>query len=434
MNALGRRSNGKWAAPTVADFGGRQGAGKTATVEAREGAGLTEFGESLIIHSAHEFPTANESFLKMADVFTNWDELRVKVKRIRFANGEQQISLLPEHGGGRLLYKARTGGSGRGYRKAALIVYDEAQHITAEHVGASGPTRLAHPNPQAWYAGSGGFSTSTQAWKLRRLALIGDPLTRLAYSEFTGQKATIIDGKVALENPDPLDRDAWAAANPGLGRWVSEEAMETLYSELTPEVFAREILCVWEPDPGEMVGAALPNWGLLEDVKASVCSHDQWALAVASDRSSAAVGVAGRDKQGRLRLEVWRAGEGTDWIQSAIVAKYRQKKLAIRIHTAGPEGSFIVPLRAAGVDVTEVSTPEVAQATGSVLDAAANNRLSHLGQTELDRAVSAAVLRTTPEGASIWHRKLASGDVSPLVAVTVAAGAVPVETRRPRIY
>lgn len=433
-NALGRRADGRWAAPTVADFGGRQGAGKTADMEAREGAGLTEFGERLLIHSAHEFPTANESFLKMAGLFTEWDELRAQVKKIRWANGEQAIWLL---NGARLLYKARTGGSGRGYRKADFLGYDEAQHITAEHVGASGPTRLANPNPQAWYAGSGGFSTSVQAWKLRRLAMqamAGLAAPRLAYSEFTGQRWQIIDGKVTLENPPPDDLDATAAANPGFGRWVTEEAVETLFNELTPDVFAREIQCVWEPDPGDIVGTALPNWHALADDRSSVVSHDHWALAVAPDRSSAAIGVAGRDRQGKLHVECWRSEPGTDWVERAIVHKYKQKRLPIMIHQAGPESSFMLPLREQGVEVVEVTTVDLARATGQLLDAAANSRLSHLGQPELDRAVSGALLRTTPEGAAIWFRKLASAELSPLIACTVAAGAVPSENRKPRIH
>ncbi len=49
------------------------------------------FGTELIIHTAHEFPTANESFLQLGAVFDAHDELRRKVARIRYANGEQEI-------------------------------------------------------------------------------------------------------------------------------------------------------------------------------------------------------------------------------------------------------------------------------------------------------------------------------------------------------
>src|SRR5262245_61445927 len=70
--AMGRRRDGKWAAATVGNFEPRQ-AGKNDTVAARELAGLILLEERLIIHTAHEFPTANEAFLRMAEVFQTWD-------------------------------------------------------------------------------------------------------------------------------------------------------------------------------------------------------------------------------------------------------------------------------------------------------------------------------------------------------------------------
>ena len=101
----------------------------------------------------------------MGEIDENWDDLRRKVARIRYANGEQGIELLS---GQRLKYRARTGGSARGFAKADLIVYDEAQHLAREHVAGSGPAKLANPNSQTWYAGSGGMTTSAKAWEIRR--------------------------------------------------------------------------------------------------------------------------------------------------------------------------------------------------------------------------------------------------------------------------
>lgn len=210
--------------------------------------------------------------------------------------------------------------------------------------------------------------------------------------------------------------------------------METLHDELTDEVFLREILCCWEPDPGDMVGVALPNWRALEDAESSVVSQDSWALAVAPDRSFSAIGVAGRDRRGNLHVEVWRSDKGTEWVLETVAAKYRKKRLPIRVHQAGPESSFVMPLREAGVEVVEISTGDLARATGQLLDAAANSSLSHLGQRELDMAVAGGVLRSTPEGAAIWARRITSAEISPLVAVTVAAGGVPVESKKPRIH
>jgi hypothetical protein len=138
-------------------------------------------------------------------VFENWDDLRRLVTRIRYANGEQGIELLS---GQRLKYRARTGGSGRGFAKAGLLVYDEAQHLAREHVAASGPTKMANANSQTWYAGSGGLSTSSVTWEMRRAAILGRG-GRLAYTEMTGETIAVGGSDIVTAPPDPFDRDVW---------------------------------------------------------------------------------------------------------------------------------------------------------------------------------------------------------------------------------
>lgn len=268
-NAGGERADGSWAATRVADFGPRQGTGKNDKIAAWELAHLLLFGTELIIHTAHEFPTANESFLRLVAVFDAWDELRKKVLRIRYANGEQGIEL---RSGQRLKYRARTGGSGRGFAKAGLLIYDEAQHLGREHVAASGPAKLANPNSQTWYAGSGGLSTSAVAWDVRRAALSGAG-GRLAYTEMTAEQVRLVDGRVYSTTPDPTDREVWYQCIPGLGRWVTEEAVEALYDELGPELFAREIECVWDPEPSTVVADAKLNPAKWESTRIDRAPH-----------------------------------------------------------------------------------------------------------------------------------------------------------------
>lgn len=433
-NALGRRTDGMWAAPTVGDFGGRQGAGKTVCIEARELVGLIVLNEQLQMHTAHEFPTTNESFLKMAGLFTEWDDLRKRVKRIRYANGEQAIELTS---GQRLKYKARTAGGGRGFRKADLLVYDEAQHIQGEHVAASGPTRLANPNPQAWYAGSGGLAGSHQAWALRRRALSGKG-GRLAYSEFTGQRVELVDGKVQLTNPEPDDRDAWAMANPGLGRWVTEEGMEVVVDELG-ELAPRECMCVWEPELGTDGGGNMPNWSQCGDEVSVIASHHMWAIATSPDRKWSTIGVAGWRADDKRHVATQYRRSGTDWVIDEAVAFWKSCKIPVRIWKNGPEASFIALLRERGVQVVEVSTPEVSQATGQMRDGVEAGTVRHPvhesgALSALDRAVAGAELRTSSDGASLWSQKLSTVEITPLVACTVALGGVPNEVRPPRVY
>ncbi len=96
----------------------------------------------------------------------------------------------------------------------------------------------------------------------------------------------------------------------------------------------------------------------------------------------------------------------------------------MRIHKSGPEAAFIAPLRERGVEVIEVTTAEVAQATGQLIDAANAGQLVHLGQPSLDKALRGAVLRLSSDGASVWSQRSSSVEITPLVAVTVALGGV----------
>jgi hypothetical protein len=427
--AMGERADGSWAALHVGDFKGRQGGGKSDTIAAREFYGLIAGREPLIIHTAHEFPTANESFLRLVDVFTNWDDLRSKVQRVLYGNGTQSINL---KSGQRILYKARTGGAGRGFTKAALVVYDEAQHVQAEHVAASGPTRLAFPNSQSWYAGSGGFETSRMAWRLRRRALSGSG-GRLAYVEGTAEQVSLVNDRIVSVRPDPEDRDGWAMANPGLGRWVTEESLAALFDELGPDLFARECMCVWEPDIDEQPEGLVPSWPDLVDADSSIVSHHSIALDVSPDRQWAAFAGAGRRKDGRLHVEAWERRPRTDWVLDVGKSSWDLLHIPLRIQSGSPAGSFIAPFRELGVGVVEVTALEHAQALGQFLDACTNDALRHRSMTSLNAAVKGAVVRTSGD-TDVLARRTSKVDISPLVAVVIAVGGVPALDRRPRVH
>jgi hypothetical protein len=434
-NALGERADGSWSATTVADFGPRQGSGKSDTINARELAGLVLFGERLIIHTAHEFPTANESFLRLVAVFDAWDDLRKLVARIRYGNGSQAIEFLS---GQRVVYKARTAGGVRGFAKADLTVYDEAQHIKAEHVAASGPAKLANPNAQSWYAGSGGLEASKQAWQLRKMALRGEG-ARLAYTEHTAEDVWVSEtGTVKSVRPENvMSRDVWVGAIPGYGIWVTDESLEALHLELggDDELFAREALCVWDTEPGEEVGVIdLDEWSTLADAAkddypgSQIVDRHCFALDVAADRSWAAFGVAGRRSDGLLHVEVVETAKRTGWVVDVGKALFEEWGLPIRVQKGSPAASFTDELRDAGVDVLEVSVGEFGEAVGRFLDAVENKTLRHTRQGSLFGALKGAVLRSSGD-ASVWARRTSKADISPLVAVTLALGgvAVPVE-------
>lgn len=407
---LGERGDGTWAAATVADFEPRQ-QGKNDTCAARELAGLVLFGERLILHTAHEFPTANESFLRLVAVFENWDDLRRRVARIRYANGEQGIEFRT---GQRLKYRARTGGSGRGFAEVDLTVYDEAQHMQPEHAAASGPARLANANSQAWYMGSGGISTSQLAWRMRKRALTGGA-GRFAYVEHTAEQVSLVDGRVVTERPDPLDRDAWARANPAYGRRVSDESLMALYDELGPDLFARECLCLWDLEPGSET-SVIPaeSWAACLTDGAWDNAGTAYALDVSPDARSCAIAAADG-----THVEIVKHSTGIGWVVASCVAR-RDRFREIILDPAGPAGQLVAPLEAVGITVRRVSTEEAKAACASFLTSVVERSLIHMGQRELDEAVTNADRRDVGDGGWLWSRRRSTVDIAPLYASTLA--------------
>jgi hypothetical protein len=107
--------------------------GKGSLFEARELAGLFLLGERLIMHSAHEYKTAAEGFLRIRGLIDDTDWLRKRVKRIRTSHGEEGVELYGTGrnrmtGGQRLRFVARSAGSGRGF-SGDCVILDEAYNL-----------------------------------------------------------------------------------------------------------------------------------------------------------------------------------------------------------------------------------------------------------------------------------------------------------------
>jgi hypothetical protein len=85
-----------------------------------------------------------------------------------------------------------------------------------------------------------------------------------------------------------------------------------------------------------------------------------------------------------------------------------------------PAWSLETELTDAEVDLVPVSTQEHAQGCGDFFDAVMDGQLRHLGQAELDAAVAGADRKFYGDS-WLWSRRTSNADISPLVAVTLAA-------------
>lgn len=411
--ALGETKDGRWSAFEVGLIVPRQN-GKGAVLEARELAGLFLFGENLILHSAHEFKTAQEAFLRVRQWVDNTDWLRKRVARIRTSHGDEGIEL---KSGARLRFVARSGGSGRGF-SGDTIILDEAFNLPASAMAALLPTLSARPNPQLWYTSSAGMDASEQLRRVRDRGVKGDDKS-LCYMEWSADPKCDFD-----------DREAWALANPAMGGRISEEFIERERAAMPELEFGRERLGIWD-DPKSQAVLDVDVWAAEADPLSEVLDPVAFAVDVTPDREWASIALAGRRRDGKTHAEVVERRRGTGWVVDRLQElRDRWKPAAIAVDVGASAGALVPRLEESGVEVLKIGTRDYGQACGGFFDLVMNGEddgrggvrrnFVHLDQPQLNDAVEAARKRPMgTEGAWAWHRR-DSTDISPLVAVTLA--------------
>jgi len=424
---LAEKPNGKWAAFEAALIASRQNL-KTFVFEIVVLADLYLFDTSMVVWTAHEFSTTMEAFRDFTTLIESNAHLSRRVKKISNANGEEGIEFST---GQRLRFKARTKAGGRGLTGDRLIL-DEAFALQPSHMGSLMPTMSAmsiNGNPQILYGSSAGQIQSDVLRGLRdRGRNGGDP--SLVYIEFCAPEDGCAEagcdhhvGSVGCVLDDP---EMWRLSNPALGRRISEEFVAAERRSLPPEEFARERLGWWEDPIGASVVLPLDSWRLCAD-ESSVPDHAPVvAVDVSPDRSRASIAAAALRSDGRVHVEVVQTGPGVDWVVdrlSSLVTRPRR----IVADARSPAGSLITEAELVGVEIEPVTTTQHARSCGLLYDLVVAERVRHLGDPVLDRALAGASKRIVGDGAWLWSRKSSRVDISPLVAVTLAVGAVGVD-------
>jgi len=416
-DALGERDDGKWAAFEVGVEVARQN-GKGGILEARSLAGLFLLGEKLIIHSAHEFKTAEEALERMAALIEGCPDLSRRVKVIKRSHGQEGVYL---KSGQRLRYATRTKGGGRGFT-ADCVILDEAMVIPEAMHGALLPTLSARPNPQVWYTGSAVDQESMDHGlvfsRVRARAESGtDP--SLAYFGWSADASS----PAKLSDEQAVDPEQWARANPGLGIRISLEHIEREHRSMDSRTFAVERLGVGDwPEPESVKGQVLDpeTWRNLIDPDSQIAGRPVFVFDVKPDRSAAAIGAAGQRADGLHHVEVIDHRPGTGWVIDRLVQLVADHDpIMVACDQAGPAMSLVKALENEGVEVRTITGSEHAQACGGFYDAVDQSTVRHLGTPALRDAVRGAVRRSLGD-AWAWSRRSSAVDISPLVTVTLA--------------
>lgn len=446
-NTFAITPEGKCAAFEVDIVGPRQNF-KTGVLKMIELGWLFVTKERLVIHSAHELSTTEETFRETAAIvedhpFLSRHLLATRGDRpgITAANGRWAIEL---GGDRRLRYRARQATGGRGL-SGDKVVLDEFFAVTPAVIGSLYPTLSARPNPQVVSASSAGLLMSEALRDKRDRGRAG-----LTHNQFyleycdadwsTGKPVT--DPLPACADPRCShaktatgcrldDERVWERIMSALDGRVLRSTIRSLRQAMPPAEFAREFMVWWEDPPTDAAAQVFgPHWGrqgvgdAVVPVPSCLGISVEWGSREHS--SLAAVGGYGDDGVSLVfpaSSDPMRGGRrpGTQWVVDEAVYLSEKYQIPVVIAKHGP-GADLVPALSERLG-SRLITADMAQlkdACAAFYDGVTSTHtVFHNESPELTAAVMGAVKRMS-EGRFLWGWKESTGDVSMLEAATLA--------------
>lgn len=407
--SMQRAPDGRWAASEVCVVVPRQN-GKGSILEARQLAGLVLEDESLAVHTAHEFKTAYEHFLRLTRLIESTPDIERLVSKVRRGAGEQAIEM---RSGSRLRFLARSSGSGRGL-SAPTLYLDEAFALTAAEMGSLLYAQSAQPDPQLWMTSSAPKRTS---------AVLAQMIRRVG----SGADEPRLLGAVWMADRDGSrwDEARWQAANPGFPHRIRPETIATELRNAgdDPEMLAefdRERLGLVELSDEAGTVVPLGVWDGLVDDGWEMSPPVTVVLDVAPDSLAASFVAAQIDGDGVARIEVVDRRPGSDWVVEAAKGVVAAALGPLHVASGSPAAAKVAELRSAGLEVVEVPADAVRRACQAFVDRCRDGRLRHRGGQAIRSGLVGAGRRESGDQWS-WSRASSTTDITALVAASIAA-------------
>lgn len=332
---------------------------------------------------------------------------------ISLAAGKEEIRF---RNGSRIFFRARERGALRGVKKIALLVIDEAQHLSDSAMASMLPTQNRAWNPQTIYMGTppGPRDNGEAFTRLRDKARAGRTHSTL-YVEFTADR-----------DADPLDRQQWRKANPSYPAHTSDESIANLWENLTGDDFRREALGIWDE---HALSQAIDRrqWEEATIERRRPGGVMSFGIDMNPQRTRLTIGACMRydDNTAHIELAEYRDTnhDGTMWAVN-LIDKVWEQTAALVIDGQSPATALLPDLAEAGVTVTVTAATDMGRACGRLQDMLRDGTLTHLpedGQQPLWQAATKATTRPIGKnGLFGWNRPDDDTDISPLNAVTLA--------------
>jgi hypothetical protein len=224
----------------------------------------------------------------------------------------------------------------------------------------------------------------------------------------------------APDDADPDDPATWWACMPALGHKVTEAVVQADHDSLPPDEFSRAYLN--RRTAGGHPVIDLVTWQRAASPTSVLVGTPCFAVDVTPDRSWASIAAAGWLSGHRQHVELVDHRPGVEWVVERLAELDRRwRPQPVVIDTASPAASLLIDLAAVGVRTQTTGARDYAAACAQFFDATmagGGPQVVHLDQPALNLAIASSRKRVLGD-AWAWARRI-GGDVSPLVAVTLA--------------
>jgi hypothetical protein len=432
-------SGWNWAASRCGCWVPRQN-GKGDIIMALELAWLFLFKVPLVVHSAHEYKTAQEGFLRIkALIEDNEDLLGRFVQRVWQANGEQGVELTRELKRARLRFMARTRSAGRGFSAPRLIL-DEAQELDEAMMRAIMFVMSAQVNPQIWFFGTPPDNDEAWIYNIKENGEARKP--RMAWFDWGMPTMDVNDVRTQTYLRNPVNH---ARHNPSVGvnrlngTGVTLQTIEDELDDMGAGLsFAMERCGMWLPRAETSSDNSISPkvWGQRKK-HPELPTDLAISFGVNMRRTHGTIMWAGK-LEGKWRVGIAAHQPGTEWMLPRLAElKARYNPVVFTVDAKNEQQ--VDELKNIGIVLPESRTNlanakerpqrgdlilptagDVATAFGMIVDAANNDEIGHHDEPPLNAAVTVPPRPVGVTGATFDHKNKAGVEVGPATNAALA--------------
>lgn len=315
---------------------------------------------------------------------------------------------------------------------ADVVWFDESQEfdveLSAELKAGALPLMDTRDGAQLILSGTAGEERAGWFWDTLELGRAGE--SGIAILEYAAPDGT---------TQEDLDDEAlWCRVHPGIGTLTTLDKMRSRRRAFADPEWSREYMGLW---PVSADSAVIPAhvWAAAEVARLPIPQAVAFGYDLAPNGSAAAIVAAWRDSDGVAYVELIAHESGTTWVRDRIAGLATKYKATVGFDGIGANKVVQEELHRARSSARSRLRPlergAVTPSCMTFLRDLEDGKLRHFGQEGLTAATAYAAKRTWQDGKLwAWGQVASGGDITPLVAATMALRAYDQSSNRPKLH